>query len=497
MRRPFRIAALLVIIAALTVSCLPNTAAQSASGLERTAAVQKPVTASAEPATLQTAGGTQTAADYTVASYRSFVRLVAGQYLARIPSFSVRYNACSDELDAAGETVMSDAIGYDDPTTTSDLDYLKWNMDSFQYRATLYKAPSGSYAVYVFSQTYRTTAENEAYVNAAAYDILATLNVGSSCGYDKVKAVHDFIIKHVDYDWTQTKYTAYDALASGKTVCQGYSLLTYKLLSELGIPVRIISGEAGGGAHGWNIVKLGQFWYNLDVTWDDTTGRTTKWFLKSDASFSDHIRDDEYASDAFYAQYPMAPADYDPAYENGQPDVPGAWAMDKINALSARGVVPEALLSRYQSAISRAEFTALVSNVYEYARGAYTPTGAPPFVDIEASPYTAQISKCYGLGIIGGTDGTSFSPDGTLTREQCAKIISAAAGVINGTSAISDAALPFLDTGAVSGWALPYVRYAYENGLMRGTGVNFEPQTVLTREQAMVVAESMIENYGW
>ncbi len=41
------------------------------------------------------------------------------------------------------------------------------------------------------------------------------------------------------------------------------------------------------------------------------------------------------------------------------------------------------------------------------------------------------------------------------------------------------------------------MRYAFEKELMTGTGTNFEPLTVLTREQAMVIAERMIEKYGW
>ena len=110
-------------------------------------------------------------------------------------------------------------------------------------------------------------------------------------------------------------------------------------------------GQANGGDHGWNIVKLGQYWYNLDVTWDDTTGRT-KWFLKSDAAFSDHTRDGEYLTDAFYAQYPMSPADYDPLSAARQTDSPSSWAKVEVDTLGARGVIPEALQSGYQNGIT-------------------------------------------------------------------------------------------------------------------------------------------------
>jgi transglutaminase-like putative cysteine protease len=484
-------------LTALAISCISGAFAISVAYLGGKAYACNAGGAVTEVPLAPTAGGSSGTADFTVSNYQSFVRTVSSQYLARVPAFSVRYDASAHDIDAAADTVMRDAILYDDTTTTSDLDYLKWNMDRYQFQALIYKKASGAYAIYTFTQIYRTTAKNEVFVNDAVADILGGLNVGSAGAYAKVKAVHDYIVGHVEYDWSRAKYTAYDALSSGETVCQGYSLLTYKMLSELGVPVRIVSGQGNGGAHGWNIVRVGQYWYNLDVTWDDTTGRTTKWFLRSDAAFSDHTRDDEYRTDAFYTQYPMSPADYDPLNDNSQNGAPSVWAKGDVDVLGARGVVPAELMNGYQNSITRAEFTALISNVYEYAAGLYTATGAPPFTDIGASPYAAQISKSYELGIIGGTGGLTFTPEGTLTREQCAKIVSAAAGVIIGEAATAVAGLPFSDTGAISGWALPYVCYAYENGLMTGAGDGFNPSGVLTREQAMVIAERMIEKYGW
>ena len=41
------------------------------------------------------------------------------------------------------------------------------------------------------------------------------------------------------------------------------------MLNELNIPVRLISGTAKGELHIWNMVKLGDYWFHLDTTWDD------------------------------------------------------------------------------------------------------------------------------------------------------------------------------------------------------------------------------------
>ena len=87
--------------------------------------------------------------------------------------------------------------------------------------------------------------------------------------HEKVKAVHDYIVLNGKYDSTMQYYSDYDLLTQGTSVCNGYALLTYNMLNELNIPVRLISGTAKGELHIWNMVKLGDYWFHLDTTWDD------------------------------------------------------------------------------------------------------------------------------------------------------------------------------------------------------------------------------------
>jgi len=87
--------------------------------------------------------------------------------------------------------------------------------------------------------------------------------------HEKVKAVHDYIVLNGRYDENKLYYSDYDLLMEGTSVCNGYALLTYNMLSKLDIPVRLISGYGSGEAHIWNMVKLDDYWYHLDSTWDD------------------------------------------------------------------------------------------------------------------------------------------------------------------------------------------------------------------------------------
>ena len=98
-------------------------------------------------------------------------------------------------------------------------------------------------------------------------------------------------------------------------------MLFYRLCKEAGLSVRIISGTGNGGAHAWNIVRIGSKYYNVDCTWDGQNAATYNDFLlKSEADFSDHTRESwkvagshylYYTSAEFNAQYPMTEKSWD------------------------------------------------------------------------------------------------------------------------------------------------------------------------------------------
>lgn len=87
----------------------------------------------------------------------------------------------------------------------------------------------------------------------------------------------------------------------------------YRILKELGISVRVIAGFGSRNVrHGWNIVKLGDYYYNLDSTWDAEliqNGIKYRYFLKGD-NFNKHTRLEEYKTMEFYNVYPMAQNEY-------------------------------------------------------------------------------------------------------------------------------------------------------------------------------------------
>lgn len=88
--------------------------------------------------------------------------------------------------------------------------------------------------------------------------------------YEKEKYVHDTIASIVTYN-TESLYnqTAYSALVLNKSVCAGYSRAFQYIMIKLKIPTYYADGYTAEGGHAWNIVKLSDGYYNLDLTWDD------------------------------------------------------------------------------------------------------------------------------------------------------------------------------------------------------------------------------------
>lgn len=192
-------------------------------------------------------------------------------------------------------------------------DYLRWTYAGYKASISYSSSQGMWYYTYTINMTYYTTAEQEAELDAALTSLLAELGVRDAgmADYDKVKKIYDYICGNVTYDYDnldddtyKLKYTAYAALIHKTAVCQGYAALVYRMMEDAGVDTRLVSGTGGGGAHGWNIVKLGSRYYYLDSTWD-AGNKTYRYFLKGTSDFSGHTPES-----AFLSSYALADTAY-------------------------------------------------------------------------------------------------------------------------------------------------------------------------------------------
>lgn len=124
--------------------------------------------------------------------------------------------------------------------------------------------------------------------------------------YDKLKKVHDILVKSIDYDITLNKNNVHDiygALVNKEAVCEGYAKAFKYILDDLNIECILVIGNGTNSSnetesHMWNYVKIEDSWYGVDVTWDDPiiigssmiNNLRHNYFLKGYYSFSEsHI----------------------------------------------------------------------------------------------------------------------------------------------------------------------------------------------------------------
>ena len=94
---------------------------------------------------------------------------------------------------------------------------------------------------------------------------------GGLTAYERERILYHRLINHVTYTASSDPeiYTMYGALVNKQAVCDGYSHALQYLLYCAGIECIRVSGDSKGIAHVWNMVKLSDKWYHVDVTWDD------------------------------------------------------------------------------------------------------------------------------------------------------------------------------------------------------------------------------------
>lgn len=176
------------------------------------------------------------------------------------------------------------------------------------------------------------------------------------------------------------------------------------------------------------------------------------------------------------------------------------WAKATITEAAKRNLVPYRLTSKYSANISREEFCVLIGQFLtvtseyasldayvEHKNGAYLRGN---FDDCDGKD--SSIDVLYTLGIVNGRGDNKFDPDGTLSREEAAKIITSAAEQF--ITIYTNKNLTYSDQYEISKWAHYSVQWVTDKGIMNGTEANvFSPHSDYTVEQAITTVSRLYE----
>lgn len=120
-------------------------------------------------------------------------------------------------------------------------------------------------------------------IDASVEELLAGISVSDS-DYAKAKYVFEILVQNVDYDASaENNQNIISAFLNRATVCQGYACATQYLLRLLGIQSTIVTGNANGESHAWNLVRLDGEYYYMDTTWGNSR------YLDSDSQMEKYV----------------------------------------------------------------------------------------------------------------------------------------------------------------------------------------------------------------
>lgn len=127
--------------------------------------------------------------------------------------------------------------------------------------------------------------------------------------YDIVKYFYDYLAENVVYDENaENCRSIYGVFVDKKAICSGYSKAFSYLCDKVGISTILVTGDADGIPHMWNMVKIGGEWYHIDVTYAVTDSNLGK-YVRYDYFC---VGDDVVAARDIYEQdyqYPKATAE--------------------------------------------------------------------------------------------------------------------------------------------------------------------------------------------
>lgn len=105
--------------------------------------------------------------------------------------------------------------------------------------------------------------------------IISKVIKGNMTEYQKELAIHDYLVSNINYythsgisEIPDEKHLAYSALVDNSAVCDGIAKAFKVLMDKINVECIVTMGTSDGEPHAWNIVKLDNEYYHVDLTAD-------------------------------------------------------------------------------------------------------------------------------------------------------------------------------------------------------------------------------------
>lgn len=292
--------------------------------------------------------------------------------------------------------------------------------------------------------------------------------------YDIKEQEFEIILIPMGSDITFTPSVTMRAAASGIENENGVFQETYDGVPWIidGAMSLITEIEGGKTAVG----TLGHYPYYMFNIYDDNENMTRIFFKMVDPKNTDNTGD-----------------------VTGDPsDVPDEWANEEVQKAISLDLVPVQLQNHYKDNITRSDFCNLVINMIEIKTGkSIELLISDKGIKKSENPFTdtteAFILNANALGIVNGKGNGIFDPNGSITRQEAAVMLTNAAKVLDQQAKSSE--VVYADESDIADWARPSISFVASMGVMNGTGNNnFSPKDTYSRQQAFMTIIRLFES---
>lgn len=182
------------------------------------------------------------------------------------------------EIQLPGKMLTKDTVNRVFHAVTHDNPYFYYfNQTHLDYAYS----PFGSVFLPQYFCSEEQVADYNKRVQECVNQLIVQLDLSICTDLEKIRRVHDYMCKHVVYDHDALKTTKVNRIVAAhsiigvfarqRAVCEGIAKAVKLLLNAVNVGCIVVSGKASlyrQGEHAWNIVKVGDQAYHLDVTWD-------------------------------------------------------------------------------------------------------------------------------------------------------------------------------------------------------------------------------------
>lgn len=186
-------------------------------------------------------------------------------------------------------------------------------------------------------------------------------------------------------------------------------------------------------------------------------------------------------------QLTMAAEENHPFY-----DISGSFAEEAILRLYKQNIVSGTSAHYYEpnKVLTRAEYSALIVRALQLQS---VKNELSPFKDLKKTAwYYGDISALVNLDLVKGRSINQFEPQSAVKREEAA-VMMIRMLKIDLSDELSSSKLSYSDQDKISSWARSSVAKVTELGFMQGNGNYFHPKQSLTRGEAAVLLDRILQ----